>query len=105
MGMYDDEEDDGRGRSSKNKQGGDHVQLVDFVVPAKINAFVNAYAPLDRQEPGCEVFNDTDLRRFFKAYTCSLGDPLSVYVSMLELYGYKMVVTLEGEPAFCVRRK
>lgn len=79
--------------------------LENFIIPQKVLAFVNAYNPLQEETFGCIVFNDAELRKFFKAYTSLAGDPLSIYLNLLSEYGFNMVVTMSGEPAICVELK
>lgn len=74
------------------------VQLVDFVIPDKIKAFVTQYKPLDRWVEGCDTYTDYQLRSYFKAVVCPLGDPLSIYLQELALQGFKMHNDVCGEP-------
>jgi len=90
---------------AKDKEEGAKVSLEDFIIPQKIDAFCNAYAPCGAENYADEVFTDNRLREFFKAYVCSLGDPLSVYVDRLYKAGFSLTVTMSGEPAIMATRK
>lgn len=81
------------------------VTLQDFVIPAKINAFCNQYEPLDHWTEDCDVFTDYQLRTYFKAVVCPLGDPLSLYIAELGYRGYRMINDECGEPVIYVRAK
>lgn len=87
-----------------NEQGGG-VTLEDFIVPAKLDAFIGHYAPAEKESTCDEVFTDAKLRQFFKAWPCSLGDPLSVYMERLRIAGFTMGVSIGGEPALFVNQK
>lgn len=79
--------------------------LEDYVIPQKITAFKEYY---NSCEPNIstEKMGEIRLRQFFKAYPCSLGDPLSIYLQRLEDAGYKMQVVPEcDEPVICVIEK
>jgi len=82
------------------------ISLRDFVVPEKVQAFVRAYRPCNEFAPGYESFTDAELREFFKAYVCGLGDPLALYVEDLKMADFQMTVSMAtGEPTiFAVRR-
>lgn len=95
------------GRKNENEVQSGGTCLEDFIVPEKIKAFTSYYKPA-RDESSCdEVFSDAKLRQFFKAWPCSLGDPLSVYANILRMKGFNMGVSLSGEPAYfvCLREK
>lgn len=79
--------------------------LEDFVVHEKIKAFIDAYMPTDTERLASEVFDDARLRTFFKAYPCSLGDPLTIILSYLTAAGFQMRVSDNGEPAIFVINK
>ena len=74
------------------------VQLVDFVIPSKITAFCNQYTPIREWKEGCDTFTDYQLRSYFKAVVCPLGDPLSIYLQELEMRGFSMHNDVCGEP-------
>lgn len=102
--------------AKKNKKNRDEMtdimpdnegtSLEDFIVPQKITAFTNAYEPCQPYE-ATEKFDDARLREFFKAYVCTCGDPLSVYLDRLANLDppFVMTVAITGEPALHVRRK
>lgn len=83
-------------------QQGPKVTIDDFIIPQKVTAFTTAYRPAKKQALTSEVFTDTRLREFFNAYVTKVGDPLAEYISRLERLGYKMQVSLTGEPAIIV---
>lgn len=95
------------GRKNENEEQNGGICLEDFIVPEKINAFISYYKPAQDESSCDEVFSDAKLRQFFKAWPCSLGDPLSVYASKLETEGFNMGVSFSGEPAYfvCLREK
>ena len=83
-----------------------HVGLRDFIVPAKVEAFINSYRPCNEFDMGYESFTDAELREFFKAYVCGLGDPLALYIDDLKTAGFRMTVSMvTGEPTIFVVRK
>ena len=81
------------------------VTLQDFVIPSKIQAFCNQYKPQDHWTEDCDVFTDYQLRTYFKAVVCPLGDPLSLYLQELEMRGFKMRNDECGEPVIYCRAK
>lgn len=96
---------------SKKKQQWDdnerqaEVTLEDFVIPAKIEAFCEQYKPIDQWREDCDVFTDYQLRSYFKAVVCPLGDPLSLYLQELAYKGFKMKNDECGEPViYCMRK-
>ena len=71
------------------------ISLKDFVIPEKVQAFVNAYEPCQEGDMGCEAFNDARLREFFKGYVLDL-----------KLAGFRLTVSaLSEEPCIFARRK
>lgn len=74
------------------------VTLRDFVIQSKIKAFCDQYAPQDHWTEDCDIFTDYQLRTYFKAVVCPLGDPLSLYLQELEMRGFKMRNDECGEP-------
>ena len=83
----------------------DKVTLRDFVVEVKVQAFVNAYVPCDECDAGYEQFDDDRLRQVFKAYVCALGDPLKLYLEDLKAAGFRMQMSVLGEPAIFAVKK
>lgn len=79
--------------------------LEDFVIEQKITAFTNAYECCEVEKFATKVFDETKLRAFFKAYPCSLGDPLTIYLNRLEAAGFVMRVSMMEEPAIFVMEK
>lgn len=76
--------------------------LMDFIIPEKVRAFADAYNPCADEKMATKWFDDARLRAFFKAYVCSLGDPLNIYLEMLEPYGFRMKVGAMDEPVIFV---
>lgn len=82
-----------------------NVTLQDFVVPAKIKAFSEQYKPIDHWRENCDMFTDYQLRSYFKAVVCPLGDPLSIYLQELAYLGFTMHNDECGEPViYCMRK-
>ena len=81
------------------------VTLDDFVIPLKIEAFCNKYKPQDHWTEDCDTFTDYQLRTYFKAVVCPLGDPLSIYIKELEYKGFKMHDDECGEPVIYCKVK
>lgn len=81
------------------------VSIEDFVSTHKVIAFCNTYAPSDVEGDGVEVFNDARLRKYFQAYPRNIGDPLNVYLDMLERNKFEMRTSIQGEPAIFCKRK
>ena len=51
------------------------------------------------------MFTDYQLRSYFKAVVCPLGDPLALYLNALEAYGFKLRNDESGEPViYCKLR-
>lgn len=91
---------------NQEEQNQEKVSLEDFVMPQKVDAFVEQYRPADKQTQTCEVFNDARLREFFKAVPLpGMGDPLKIYLEWLADAGFKMHVSLTGEPAIFAEAK
>ncbi len=81
------------------------VTLQDFVIPAKIEAFCAKYKPIDHWTEDCDMFTDYQLRTYFKAVVCPLGDPLSLYLQKLAFHGFKMRDDECGEPVIYAKIK
>lgn len=81
------------------------VSIEDFVSTHKVVAFCQSYTPCDAEGDGVEVFNDARLRKYFQAFPRNIGDPLNVYLDMLQCNGYVMRTSIQGEPAIFCRRK
>ena len=94
-----------RKQTLPNNEGQSEVTLQDFVIPSKIEAFCARYVPLDHWVEGCDMFTDYQLRSYFKAVVCPLGDPLALYLNALEAYGFKLRNDESGEPViYCKLR-
>ena len=74
------------------------VTLQDFVIPSKIEAFCEKYKHLDNWREDCDMYTDYQLRAYFKAVVCPLGDPLALYLQELAAKGFKMKDDECGEP-------
>lgn len=79
--------------------------LMDFVIPAKLEAFFDEYRPAARWTEDCDIFTDYQLRTYFKAVVCPLGDPLALYLQELAKRGFKMRNDECGEPVIYALRK
>lgn len=78
---------------------GPKVNLEDFMIMEKVEAFLAAYRPAGTQTMQTEEFDDARLREFFKAYVCPLGDPLKIYVRTLATHGFQMQTSIvSGQP-------
>lgn len=89
----------------KQEQDQPRVSLEDYIVPAKIRAFVEEYTPAATEAEAEEVMGDAALRTFFQAYPLGIGDPLTLYIDALERNGYQLRVTSSNEPALLLRHK
>ena len=66
------------------------VHLEDYVIKEKVSAFVRCY----------------QLRDFFKATVCGLGDPLRLYIEDLKMAGFSLEVSeATGQLAMFVRKR
>lgn len=82
------------------------AKIESFFIRQKVSAFVEQYSPAPREAMATEVFTDARLRVFFQAYPIlGLGDPLQLYIESLEANGFRMRVSLSGEPALFVVQK
>lgn len=82
------------------------VHLSDYVIEEKVSAFVRGYQPCNEFDPGYESFDEAQLRDFFKATVCGLGDPLKLYIEDLKLAGFQMNISVAtGEPTIFAVRK
>ncbi len=100
---WDEYPSTGSGTAGSGTAEGDGVEeqvsLRDFVVRPKVQAFVDFYTPCDEFTPGAVCFNDSKLREFFKAYVCSCGDPLRIYLNDLNREGFILKVSkITGDP-------
>lgn len=82
------------------------ISLRDFIVPEKVSAFIRGYAPCNEGDDGYEQFDDARLREVFKAYVCTLGDPLALYVGDLKMAGFRMEISMAtGDPCIFARKR
>lgn len=101
--------EDGYRRVTEDADSGGEPEgpaLEDFVVLAKVEAFCGAFEPCGEDEAE-ETFNDARLREFFKAYVCSAGDPLAIYLNRLASEGgfYMQIDSITCEPVIFARKK
>lgn len=54
--------------------------LLPFITEARVNAFLDTYAPAYSIEVADLTFNTSELRKYFDAYVKTCGDPLSMYI-------------------------
>lgn len=88
---------------TEQKEESKGVDMMDFVIPQKVNAFCDSYVPVNDETLASEVFTDTKLRKYFQAYPRNIGDPLTWYIDKLECMGFNMQTSIMGEPAIFVR--
>lgn len=81
------------------------VSIEDFVSKHKVEAFCLSYIPSESESLATKVFNDAALRKYFQAFPRNIGDPLNVYLDMLEAKGYRMRTSIHGEPALFVQER
>lgn len=79
--------------------------LSDFVIVQKVNAFCDSYTPVEMEAKADEVFTDMKLRKYFQAYTQTIGDPLAIYIDLLDQRRFSLHTSICGEPALFVARK
>ena len=92
-------------KNNNTEQENNAPRILDFVAVQKVNAFCKRYEPVTHQDYDTEVYNEIRLRNFFKADVCPYGDPLTVYLDILEQRGYTMTVSLQDEPVILVKEK
>ena len=92
-------------RMSKKNDEDKAPKLMDFVATQKVDAFCRQYQPVSKQDYNTEVYNEIRLRNFFKADVCPCGDPLTIYLSLLEKEGFEMSVSLQDEPVLLVKER
>lgn len=70
-----------------------------------VDAFEDAYKPVEREEYAEEIFTPRRLREYFQAWPIpKMPDPLPPYLNELERRGFAMQTGYDGQPAlFCVR--
>lgn len=82
------------------------VHLEDYVIKEKVSAFVRCYAPCGEWDEGCKAYSEAQLRDFFKATVCGLGDPLRLYIEDLKMAGFSLEVSeATGQLAMFVRKR
>lgn len=80
--------------------------LNDFFIQQKLDCFIQSFEAVDKLGINVEMFSDVRLREYFKAYVCTYGDPMKIYLDKLAELGYRMhtsIVTME--PVMYVKRK
>ena len=83
------------------------VHLEDYVIKEKVSAFVRCYAPCGEWDADCyKAFDEGQLRDFFKATVCGLGDPLRLYIEDLKMAGFSLEVSeATGQLAMFVKKR
>jgi hypothetical protein len=81
------------------------VSIEDFVSHHKVEAFCTSFVPSESESLATKVFNDAALRKYFQAFPRNIGDPLNVYLDMLEQRGFRMRTSIQGEPALFVQER
>lgn len=92
-------------KNNNTEQENNAPRILDFVAVQKVDAFCKRYEPVSHQDYDTEVYNEIRLRNFFKADVCPYGDPLTVYLDILEQRGYTMTVSLQDEPVILVKER
>lgn len=80
------------------------VTLDDYIVPQRVTAFNEAYAPAT-EDMATAAFGEAQLRDFFQAWVNNLGDPLTIYLDRLESLGFRLKVSRSGHLAIFVTNK
>jgi len=106
---FDDEWEDAPDDTMVAEGNGDQFQvhLEDYVIKEKVSAFVRCYAPCGEWDADCyKAFDEGQLRDFFKATVCGLGDPLRLYIEDLKMAGFSLEVSeATGQLAMFVRKR
>lgn len=96
--------------SKKKKSNDDDCErmemlaLESLVSEEKIEAFMECYENTDSECLAQKVFTDEKLRSFFGAYPIpGIGDPMAGYLKELAGNGFRMHVSVSGEPAIFTR--
>lgn len=76
--------------------------VLNFYVEQRVDCFVERFKPCNEREPMCYQFTESKLRAFFKAYVCTNGDPLKIYLAKLADEGFIFSTTVTGEPVLYV---
>lgn len=71
--------------------------LVNFYMEDKAAQFIIKYEPCNERDPLAIRFTDSKLRSYFKAYVCTNGDPLKIYMMRLRLAGFYYSTDITGE--------
>lgn len=79
--------------------------LINFYMEDKATEFINKYEPCNERDPMMIRFTDSKLRSYFKAYVCTNGDPLKIYMMRLRLAGFHFSTDITGEVVLMVREK
>lgn len=80
----------------------DH-SLINFYVSNRATAFIEHYQPCDENDLGAERISEIKLRSLLKAYVCSVGDPLKLYMLQLKMAGYSFSIDITGEEVMYVK--
>lgn len=77
--------------------------LINFYVSNRATAFIEHYQPCDENDLGAERISEIRLRSLLKAYVCSVGDPLKLYMLQLKMAGYSFSIDITGEEVMYVK--
>lgn len=79
--------------------------LVNFYMEDKAAEFIAKYQPCNERDPMVIRFTDSKLRSYFKAYVCTNGDPLKIYMMRLRLAGFHYSTDITGEMVINVKER
>lgn len=79
--------------------------LINFYMEDKAAEFIDKYTPCNEQDPLMIRFTDSRLRSYFKAYVCTNGDPMKIYMLRLRLAGFHFSTDITGELVLIVKER
>lgn len=79
--------------------------LINFYMEDKAAQFIIKYEPCNERDPLAIRFTDSKLRSYFKAYVCTNGDPLKIYMMRLRLAGFYYSTDITGELVLTVKER
>lgn len=79
--------------------------LINFYMEDKAAQFIIKYEPCNERDPMAMRFTDSKLRSYFKAYVCTNGDPLKIYMMRLRLAGFYYATDVTGELVLIVKER
>lgn len=100
----DEVEESGAGLAMMAGLSSDHP-LINFYISEKADSFIDKYEPCNERDPMCVRFTESKLRSYFKAYVCTNGDPMKLYMLKLKIAGFNMSVSITGDPVMFVKEK